>query len=160
MTRRETPLDAASILQVLARHGVEYILIGGLAVQAHGHIRTTQDVDIFPSPDPENLERLALALGDLGAHPADRPTGSTPSARELGAASTHVLETEAGGLDVHLTPAGAASWAELRRRALVLDVVDTRVAVAGLDDLIALKRATGRPIDRSDVLALARHADG
>src|SRR2546428_4217163 len=112
MTRRETPLDAALILQTLRRHRVEYVLIGGLAVQAHGHIRTTQDVDLFPSSGSENFRRLADALTDLGARPAGKRGGDPPSARQLAAASVHTLETDAGGLDIHISPPGAASWDE------------------------------------------------
>lgn len=153
MTRRETPLDAAAIMQALARREVEYVLIGGLAVQAHGHVRTTQDVDVFPSRARENLERLADAIEDLGARPS-------PGAKELAAAETHVLETDAGGLDVHLAPPGAAPWEDVRRRAMVLDVVGVHVAVAGLDDVIAMKRAAGRPIDRGDILALTEPREG
>lgn len=64
------------------------------------------------------------------------------------------LDTDAGGIDVHFRPPGAAPYADLRRRALKLDVLGLTVAVAGKDDLIAMKRALGRPIDRGDVIAL------
>jgi predicted nucleotidyltransferase len=148
VTRRETPLDAALILQALDRHGVEYVLIGGLAVQAHGHVRTTQDVDVFPAGDTANLERLAAALVDLGARPG------RSGAPALRAAATHILETVAGGLDIHNQPPGAAPWTEVKRRAMIVKVVGVRVAVAGRDDLIAMKRAAGRPIDRGDIIAL------
>lgn len=156
MTRRETPLDAARILQELGEHRVEYTLIGGLAVQAHGHTRTTQDVDIVPDPEPGNLERLAGALQALAARPAgDR--GRDEQRRFTGSFAPDgvtALDTEAGGVDVHLRPPGAAPYQHLRRRALVVEVAGTTVAVAGLDDLIAMKRASGRPIDRGDVIAL------
>ena len=55
----DTPLDAERIFDALAQHAVEYVIVGGLAVQTHGHVRTTVDVDIYPSPDPSNLARLA-----------------------------------------------------------------------------------------------------
>src|ERR1700685_1836286 len=63
----DTPLDAERILRILAEYGVEYVLVGGLAVQTHGHVRTTIDLDIFPRPAPANLARLADALNALGA---------------------------------------------------------------------------------------------
>jgi predicted nucleotidyltransferase len=154
VTRRETPLDAAAILQALARHEVEYVLIGGLAVQAHGHVRTTQDVDVFPRRDPDNLARLERALSEIGARPAPGRGSRSPGPKALAAASTHVLETDAGGLDVHFDPLGAAPWHDVRRRAMVIDVVGVEVAVAGLDDVIAMKRAAARPIDRGDIAAL------
>lgn len=154
MTRREIPLDAAEILRALDRHGVDYVVVGGLAVQAHGHVRTTQDVDLVPDPAVENLERLARALADLAARPAGAPEPDPPDARELAAHDAVSLDTSAGGVDVHRSPPGAAPYADLRVRALVLDVVGVRVAFAGRDDLIAMKRASGRPVDRGDVLAL------
>src|SRR5204862_7515993 len=65
--RREAPLDAARVLKALDEHAVDYTLIGGLAVQAHGHTRTTQDIDIVPAPDAANLERLVEVLRARGA---------------------------------------------------------------------------------------------
>lgn len=149
MTRRETPLDAAAILRSLAEHRVDYIVIGGMAVQAHGHTRTTQDIDVVPSPEPSNLDRLAAALSELGAR---LPAG------EIGDLLAHErtlsLDTRAGGVDVHSAPPGAPPYQDLRARALELEVAGVRLRVAGLDDLIAMKRAAGRPIDRGDVIAL------
>lgn len=156
MTRREIPLDAARMLQVLFEHEVCYAVIGGLAVQAHGHTRTTQDVDIVPDPDPENLARLAGALRALGARAAGE-TAAWPGNRlrtALAAYDVLSLDTDVGGLDVHARPPGAAPYAELRARALVLEVAGVTVAIAGRDDLIAMKRASGRPVDRGDIIAL------
>ena len=64
---REAPLDAEGILRALAEHGVDYVIIGGLAVQTHGHVRTTVDIDVLPRPDPSNMARLADALNALEA---------------------------------------------------------------------------------------------
>ena len=65
--RRDAPLDAEGILRALAQHGVEYVIIGGLAVQTHGHVRTTVDIDVLPRPGPSNMARLADALNALEA---------------------------------------------------------------------------------------------
>lgn len=158
MTRREIPLDAAEILTALDRHEVDYVLIGGMAVQAHGHVRTTQDADLLPAPERANLRRLAAALEELGARPAG--AGEPPAGWVLDASSftsgAVALDTRAGAVDVHSDPPGSARYEQLRDRALVLDVAGARVPVAGLDDLIAMKRASGRPIDRGDVLALTQ----
>ncbi len=48
----ETPLDAERILEALAEHEVDYVVVGGLAVQTHGHVRTTVDIDVFRSTRP------------------------------------------------------------------------------------------------------------
>lgn len=156
MTRREVPLDAARILQALFEHEVSYIVIGGLAVQAHGHTRTTQDIDLVPDRDPRNLGRLADALHALGARPAGthRAWARSRLLRSLTSSEVVSLDADVGGVDVHLRPPGAAGYDELRARALVIEVAGVTVAIAGRDDLIAMKRASGRPIDRGDIIAL------
>jgi len=158
VTRREIPLDAAEIFAALARHGVEYVLIGGPAVQAHGHVRTTQDADLVPSPDPGKRARLTAALGELGARPAGgaEPPPGWSLAEALEGGGTLSFDTDAGGVDVHHDPPGAAAFAALRERAMVLEIGGVAVVVAGRDDLIAMKRASGRPVDRGDVIALTR----
>lgn len=157
MPRHETPLDALRVLEALTAHQVDYLLIGGLAVQAHGHTRTTQDIDILPAPGRANLERLAAALRALGARAAGAAGGSEAlrlDADSIGASGTLALDTDAGGVDIHLDPPGAARYADMHRRALELEVLGVRVAVVDRDDLIAMKRAAGRPLDRGDVIAL------
>lgn len=164
MTRRETPLDAARILQTLFAHEVSYTVIGGLAVQAHGHTRTTQDVDIVPAPDPENIGRLADALRALGARPAGetRAWSRARLGQALGTTEIVSLDTDVGGVVVHMAPPGAARYDVMRSRALVIEVAGVTLAIAGRDDLIAMKRASGRPIDRGDIIALTafEHGDG
>jgi hypothetical protein len=150
VTRREVPLDAATLLRVLAAHRVNYVVIGGLAVQAHGHPRTTQDLDLVPEPTPDNRARLLAALLELGARPVGARAPAKFSIPETGVLE---LDTDAGGVDIHAAPPGATPYTELRKRAMVIEL-DVPVAVAGLDDLIAMKRASGRPIDRSDIVAL------
>ena len=60
-----TEFDLRSLLGALNEHGVEFVVIGGVAVGAHGFIRGTEDLDVVPDPDPDNLRRLAEALTDL-----------------------------------------------------------------------------------------------
>ncbi|HZI90877.1 MAG TPA: hypothetical protein VFD31_04510 [Thermoleophilaceae bacterium] len=158
MTRRDVPLDAAEIFAALARHSVEYVLIGGLAVQAHGHVRTTQDADLVPAPGPAARASLAAALEELGARPsgAAEPPRGWSLAKALDGHGTLILDTDAGGVDIHRDPPGAAPFPKLRERAMVLEVGGVAVVVAGRDDLIAMKRASGRPVDRGDVIALTR----
>jgi hypothetical protein len=87
---------------------------------------------------------------NLGA----RPVGAARRvALRLPATGVLELDTDAGGVDVHLKSPGAAPYAELRARALEVEL-DTPVQVVGRDDLIAMKRASDRPIDRADIVAL------
>lgn len=153
MTRRGIPLDASAIIKALADHGVEYVVIGGVAVQAHGHTRTTQDLDVFPAPGEKNRQRLASALRELNGRPVGEDAGP-PNDPKILVAGILELDTDAGGIDIHPRPAGAAAYEEVRLRALEIELAGIRVPVASLDDLVAMKRASGRPIDRGDIIAL------
>jgi hypothetical protein len=63
----QQPPDVARIFAALDAHRVDYVVVGGIAVQVHGHVRMTNDLDLIPSPTPENLKRLAAALRELQA---------------------------------------------------------------------------------------------
>ena len=152
-------LDARSIFEVLAEHGVDCVVVGGLAVQTHGFLRGTVDLDIVPRPTLANLSRLGEALGRIGAR-MYRP------ARPMNVTDPHVLQraafvplmTDHGRLDVlNIRSTGGVprTYDELRERALELDLDGIPVVVAGLDDLIRMKRAAGREQDLADIRALA-----
>lgn len=151
----QTPLDAERILQALADHAVDYVLIGGLAVQTHGHVRTTNDADLIPRPDRANLERLATALRALGARVLNPGHEYTPiDAAMLPRVTTWQFATKDGGIDVMHEVPGSGPYAELSERALHVRLGDIDVPVVDLDDLIRMKLARGRPVDLADVAAL------
>jgi hypothetical protein len=151
----DAPLDAERILRTLAEHGVDYVLIGGLAVQTHGHVRTTNDADLIPAPDPANLKRLATALRSLDArvlNPGEEDTAV--EAKMLRRATIWQFATPDGGVDVMHEVPGGRPYAELSERALRVRLGDVDIPVVGLDDLIQIKLARGRPTDLADVAAL------
>jgi hypothetical protein len=149
------PLDAERIFEALGRHRVDYVLVGGLAVQTHGHVRTTIDVDLLPSPDPPNLDRLAKALNELGARVLNPgAAGTRIDAAMLPRATLWQFATQHGAVDVLHDAPGAPPYGELRGRALKIKLGRLDLAVAGLDDLISMKRASARPIDLEDIAAL------
>lgn len=155
MAEAEAPLDAERILRALAKHRVEYVLIGGLAVQTHGHVRTTNDVDLIPAPDPDNLQRLADALRSLGArvlNPGEEDV--TIDATMLPRATIWQFATRDGGIDVMHEVPGGRSFEDLQKEALRVQLGDIEVPVVGLDDLIQMKLARGRPVDLADVASL------
>lgn len=155
MPETDVPLDAERILRALAEHGVEYVLIGGLAVQTHGHVRTTNDADLIPAPQPANLKRLAAALRALDArvlNPGEEKTEI--SAKMLPTATIWQFATRDGGIDVLHEVPGGRPYEELSARALRVGLGDIEVAVVDLDDLIQMKLARGRPVDLADVAAL------
>jgi hypothetical protein len=114
-------------------------VIGGIAGSARGSAYTTHDLDIACARAPTNVERLAAFLSEVGC-----PNGRAP---EAGTRLT--FATQCGPLDIYDRPAGSPPYDELRRRAGVpLKIGDLSVPVASLDDLIAMKEATGRPRDK------------
>lgn len=162
-----TPLDAAGILSVLTRHEVDFVVIGGFSLAAHGAPRGTKDIDVVPAPDEENLDRLADALANLDAEIilADdfdpRELGIAPDADGLRCGGNWVLQTRLGRLDVLQVVSGVRSYKELRAGAVYVDVAGAgQVPFAGLDDLIAMKTAAGRPQDEIDITSLERARRG
>jgi hypothetical protein len=151
----DAPLDAEHIFEVLAEHAVEYVLVGGLAVQTHGHVRTTIDIDVFPCPDRPNLARLADALNALGARVLNPGSeGMAIDAAMLPRATMWQFATRHGAIDVLHDAPGAPPYDDLRSGALEIGLGKLKIAVAGRDDLISMKRASARPIDLDDVAAL------
>ncbi len=155
MVERDTPLDAERILAALAEHSVDYVIVGGLAVQTHGHVRTTFDVDVYPRPEPANLRRLADALNELDARTLNIGGEGMPiDAAMLPRATLWQFDTRHGAIDVLHDAPGAPPYDELRGRALEIELDGIRLAVAGRDDLISMKRASARPVDLEDLAAL------
>ncbi len=155
LVAKREPLDAERIFRSLAEGGVDYVLIGGIAVQTHGHVRMTNDVDLIPAPDPANLERLAMALRSLDARVLNPGSEDVAiDARMLPRATIWQFATRDGDIDVmHEVPDGAP-FDQLSERALRVRLGDVEVPVVSLDDLIRMKLARGRSIDLEDVAAL------
>jgi hypothetical protein len=152
---RQHSLDARQILDNLVEHGVDFVNVRGLAAQTHGNTRMTNVVDLIPRPEPSNLSRLATALRALDARVLNRGhEGAAIDATMLPRPTIWQFTTRHGGIDVLHDAPGAAPYEELRERALVISLGRSRVPVAGLDDLIRMKLARGRPVDRADVAAL------
>ncbi len=149
------PLDAERIFAALGAHGVEYVVVGGIAVQVHGHVRMTNDIDLIPSPTPENLERLARALAELGARVLNPGSEHLQiDARMLPRATLWQFSTDMGDVDVLHEAPGAAPFPQLRERSLQIALGEHPISIAGRDDLIRMKRAAGRAVDLADIAAL------
>jgi hypothetical protein len=153
-----TTLDPARIFATLERHEVDYVAIGAFAVIAHGFVRATADVDLVARQERANHERLAAAFAELNArrrgvdahHLEIDPTD--PDTLASGASFT--LDTDAGPVDYLNDVPGAGDYDGLRERAVEAEAAGTIVRVAGLDDLIRMKRASGRPHDLRDIANL------
>lgn len=148
--REPSSFEPRLILEALLEHGVDFVLIGGLAGIARGSAYPSYDVDIACERDPDNLERLASAVVELDARlrgtPADVPFLLDAKTFEAG---THfTFETKFGALDILSDPVGATRYSELKAEAgSELLVEGLAISVASLDHLIAMKEAAGRPKD-------------
>lgn len=146
-------LHLESLLRALVAHGVDFVIVGGIAVIAHGSARITRDLDICYATDQSNLDVLGAALLDLRARlrgvPEEVPF--VPDGRSLRRTTILTLDTDHGWIDLLAAPPGAPPYAVLRERAERVTLGDIAVLVASLDDLEAMKRAAGRPRDLVDV---------
>ncbi len=139
------------------------MIIGAFALSAHGVVRATKDIDIVPAPDRDNLRRLARALAALAAEPlrADdfdpSELGIKPDEEGLALGGNWVLRTGLGRLDVMRDVPGVRGYEQLLEGSVEVDVPDAGpFRFAGLDDLIAMKTAAGRPQDEIDIVSLER----
>lgn len=143
--------DGPAILEVLVRHGVDFVVIGAWAAVAHGSPIPTRDVDVVPDPDRDNLARLSRALTELDARirlPGEEPLPFGHDATSLASASFWNLTTSHGDLDISFTPSGTQGFADLRQGAIEITLRGTPVLLASLADIIRSKEAAGRDKDR------------
>ncbi|HEX6780740.1 MAG TPA: hypothetical protein VF125_01780 [Solirubrobacterales bacterium] len=150
----QKPLRPQPLLGALDRHGVDFVLVGGLAGIAHGSSFPTYDLDIAYSRDRPNIERLVDALREIGVTlrvaPADLPFQLDAATIANGANFT--FDTKFGSFDILGDVAGIKSYGDLRRDSRVEEVFELEVRIASLDHLIAMKRAANRPKDQVMVM--------
>jgi predicted nucleotidyltransferase len=150
----------AEILNVLERHGVEFVLIGGLAAAVQGSPFVTTDIDVTPRRARKNLERLSAALKDLDARiRTDALPEGIPfdhDANSLAGIGLLNLVTRFGDLDISLEPVGTTGYEDLVRDAKPFELGGVRVLIASLADVIRSKEAAGRDKDRLVLPTLRR----
>jgi hypothetical protein len=152
------PFDPELLVRTLARHRVQYVLIGALAARLFGFPRVTADADIAPSREADNLIHLADALHELEARiytetiPEGLAFDCNPAMLARG--DTWNLITRAGRVDVMFAPAGTRGYAELAPSAVHFEVFDQDLLVARLEDILRSKEAADRPKDRQDAMLI------
>lgn len=149
--------DARELFRALANHDVEYVTIGGIAIQAYGGQRLTQDLDVTIAASTGNIARLANALLDLDARvlgPDGERSRYVPTAHLLASSDQWHLITVHGSLDILTLPAHLGSFADMRARAHEVPLGDLSIPIAHREDLLKMKRAAGRPQDLADVRLL------
>jgi len=161
----DAPFDAAALFRRLYEAQVRYVVIGGFAVIAHGGQRLTNDLDICPASDRENLVRLATLLRQLDAvqlgvsddFPAEEFPYDATDVDDLAEGGNFRLATSLGVLDVLQWIPGIgedAAYSTLASQAIEGHVHGVPVAVCSLEHLRQMKRAADRPRDRQDLADL------
>jgi hypothetical protein len=156
--------DPVGVLHTLISFKVDFVLIGGLAARLHGSPTVTNDLDVCHETSTPNVERVAKALAEMEAtlrlpDPSEHVDLEIDD-RLLRATDNLTLATEFGAFDLLARPAGTEGYDDLVRDASVLKLGQgLSVKVASIDDLIRMKRASGRPKDLIEVEILTALQD-
>jgi hypothetical protein len=141
------------ILEILEQHGVEYVVVGGVAAVLQGAPLTTFDIDALVRVDRGNAARLAEALAVLEARYREN-AALRPTPEDLEAGGHLLLMTNCGPLDVLGFIGGGKRFEDVAESAEKMAIGDLRVRVLSLESLIEEKKALGRDKDRSAVRLL------
>jgi predicted nucleotidyltransferase len=152
------------LLTELTGAGVRYVVVGGVAVVLHGYLRTTADLDLIIGMDQLKIEAALYTFDRLGFHPrAPVPLHAFADATErkrwideqnLQAFSP--WNSSMPGFEVDIFVESPLPFEDLYDHATRARIGDKTVPVAGIDDLITMKRAAGRSRDLEDIEALLR----
>lgn len=149
-----TVLDLRELVSALNSREVRFVVIGGVAVGAHGYIRGTEDLDLVPEPSGENADRLARALRDLEARlplAGDRPFRPAGDVTALKRRRNITVDTRAGALDIVQQAPGVPAFEELDRQSVLSDLLGEPVRLCSLKHLRAMKQARASTQDRADL---------
>ena len=157
--REKNPIEV--VLAALEGARVRYLIVGGVAVVLHGRLRTTADLDLWIELERENLDRAARTLGALGYRPRapvrledlGNPELRRSWIEEKGLLVLSLWRPNAP-LEVDLFVREPFAFQEAHARGVVVHLESTEAHVIGLDDLLVMKRGTGRALDAEDVQAL------
>jgi predicted nucleotidyltransferase len=144
------------LLERLTQAEVRFVLVGGLAVNAWGHVRGTKDVDVVPDPSPENLALLDSVLRELGGRVevGERLLDSAAISTFLRAGDRTLVATDLGHVDVLQGLPQVPPFAALDAEAKEVDLDGLSVRVCSLQHLREMKRNSDRARDRDDLDAL------
>jgi hypothetical protein len=146
----------AALVRALVDGGVDFVIVGGVAVVLQAMPRFTKDLDICYSTAEDNLDALGGVLVGLAARLrgiADA-VPFVPDSRTLRQTQILCLTTPVGDIDLLVDPDGAPGYETLRERASVMELSGRTVRVASIEDMLAMKRAAGRPQDLTDIESL------
>ncbi|MFN0140911.1 MAG: DUF6036 family nucleotidyltransferase [Pyrinomonadaceae bacterium] len=140
----ELPQDFKELFEYLNEHKVEYMLLGGYAVIAYGYIRATSDIDVVVSSGQENARRLMKALAEFGFR-------ETELRADLFTEPDSVVRIGVEPMKIEiLNYLKGVNFEEAYSRRRSVQVEDISVDLIALPDLLANKKAVGRPKDLID----------
>ena len=149
------------MLRALNEAGVRYVIVGGVAVVLHGHVRLTTDLDLIVDLEREQALKTIDVLVGLGLRPrapVDPRQFADPQVRENWmrekSLKVFTLADPSNRREVDLFVESPIPFEELWARSVQVTIGDTWVRIASIPDLIHLKRVSGRPVDRDDIEVL------
>ena len=157
-------MKTAELLRALSEGQVQYVLVGGMAVQLHGYMRSTFDIDLVLAMNDENLVRFIEVAKHFGLIPSiPVPIESLRNAsqieqwhREKGMLAFALREPQTGGGVVDVLVRPVVSFEQLHKNAVVGELFSQHVMIASIDDLLTMKRHANRDKDRLDIAALEK----
>lgn len=157
-------MKTVELLQALSDEQVQYVLVGGLAVQLHGFLRSTFDIDLVLAMNDGNLSRFITVAQGYGLVPViPVPMDSLRNAslidqwhREKGMLAFGLREPHIGGKVVDVLVRSDVPYDRLAGNAVAGELFGRKVSIASIDDLLIMKRAANRPKDQLDIAALEK----
>lgn len=157
-------MKTTELLQALADAKVDYVLVGGLAVQLHGYLRATFDIDLVLAMNDENLARFIEVARTFGLAPViPVPLDSLKNAsqidqwhREKGMLAFSLREPTVAGSVIDVLVRPDVGFDRLAENATIGHLFGRQVRIASINDLLAMKRIANRPKDRMDIAALEK----
>jgi hypothetical protein len=148
--------DFAGIIRALARGGVDFIVVGGIAAAAHGSARATYDVDVVYARSPSNMARLATALSSIEPYLRGAPPGLPFrwDAETIAHGLNFTLTTTLGDVDLLGEIVGGGGYEQLLPHSVAVSLFGGEQRCLDLDTLIRVKRAAGRPKDLEAIAEL------
>ena len=157
-------MKIAELLHALSEGQVRYVLVGGMAVQLHGYMRATFDIDLVLAMNDGNLVRFIEVAKRFGLTPSiPVPIDSLRNAaqieqwhREKGMLAFALREPQIGGGVVDILVRPEVPFEQLMENAVAGKLFEQQVWIAAIDDLLTMKRIANRPKDRLDIEALQK----
>jgi hypothetical protein len=149
-------LQDRKIIHQLTDNGVEFVLIGGLAMRAHGSAYITEDLDVCYSRTKENIKRLADAMAPLHPYMRGAPAGLPFrfDAPTIQAGLNFTLTTDLGEVDFLGEVSGLGNYEKVAAHSQEMVLYDRKVLVLTLEGLLIAKKSAGRRKDHVHILEL------